>query len=57
MDSFTDMPVLTELLRCPATGQELREEGGRLVTEDGRRAYRTEDGIPVLLAEEAEEQP
>ncbi len=49
------METLLELVRCPRTGQRLRREGERLVTEDGRLAYRIEKGIPVLLAEEAVE--
>jgi len=55
MDSLTDMASLLEVLRCPRTGQTLRGEGGRFVTEDGRFAYRIEGGIPVLLSEEAVE--
>ena len=55
MDSLTDMDLLVEVARCPRTGQTLREEPGRFVTEDGKFAYRVEDGIPVLLAEEATE--
>lgn len=55
MDSLTDMEFLLQVLRCPRTGLELREERGRLVTVDGRLAYRVEEGIPVLLAEEAAE--
>jgi len=52
------MDFLLEVLRCPRTGQKLHGEGGRLVTEDGKFVYRIEDGIPVLLSEEAaEEQP
>jgi len=49
------MEFLLEVARCPRTGQKLREQGGRLVTQDGKLAYRVEDGIPVLLAEEAVE--
>jgi uncharacterized protein YbaR (Trm112 family) len=49
------MDFLREVVRCPRTGQKLHEEDGRLVTEDGAFAYRVEDGIPVLLAEEAAE--
>ncbi|MFM8719726.1 MAG: Trm112 family protein [Chthoniobacterales bacterium] len=49
------MASLLEVLRCPRTGQKLRGEGGRLVTEDGKFAYRIEGGIPVLLSEEAVE--
>jgi uncharacterized protein YbaR (Trm112 family) len=48
------MDFLLEVARCPRTGQKLHPEGGCLVTEDGRIAYRVEDGIPVLLAEEAQ---
>lgn len=55
MDSATDMGVLLDVLRCPRTGRELREEDGRLVTSDGRFAYKIEGGIPVMLAEEVEE--
>jgi len=55
MVSPTDMDFLLEVARCPRTGQKLHDEGGRLVTEDGALAYRVEDGIPVLLAEEAVE--
>lgn len=55
MVSLTDMEFLLGILRCPRTGLELREENGRLVTVDGKIAYRVQDGIPVLLAEEAEE--
>ena len=48
------MDFLLEVARCPRTGQKLHPDGGRLVTEDGKLAYRIEDGIPVLLAEEAQ---
>jgi uncharacterized protein YbaR (Trm112 family) len=55
MGSATDMDFLLEVVRCPRTGQKLHEEAGRLVTEDGALAYRVDEGIPVLLAEEAVE--
>jgi uncharacterized protein YbaR (Trm112 family) len=55
MGSATDMDFLLEVVRCPRTGQKLHEEAGRLVTEDGALAYRIDEGIPVLLAEEAVE--
>ena len=55
MVSPTDMDFLLEVARCPRTAQKLRRQGGRLFTEDGALAYRVEDGIPVLLAEEAVE--
>jgi uncharacterized protein YbaR (Trm112 family) len=49
------MDFLLEVVRCPRTGQKLHEEAGRLVTGDGALAYRVDNGIPVLLAEEAVE--
>ena len=49
------MDFLLSVVRCPHTGQKLHEQGGRLVTEDRKLTYRIEDGIPVLLAEEAVE--
>ncbi len=49
------MDFLLEVARCPRTGQKLHDDGGRLVTEDGTLVYRMEEGIPVLLAEEAVE--
>ncbi len=49
------MDWLLSLVRCPRTGQRLVLRDGRMVTEDGTLAYRVEDGIPVLLAEEAVE--
>ena len=49
------MDFLLDVVRCPRTGQKLHEEGGRLVTEDRKLAYRIEAGIPVLLAEEVVE--
>ena len=53
MDSATDMAFLLGVIRCPRTGQKLREVGGGLVAEDGKFSYRVENGIPVLLPEEA----
>lgn len=47
------MTLLLEVLRCPRTGQKLRDGGGRLVSEDGEVSYRVENGIPVLLPGEA----
>lgn len=55
MDSITNMDFLLEVVRCPRTGQRLRKEGTHWVTLDGAWAYRVETGIPILLAEEAEE--
>lgn len=50
------MEALLEVARCPRTGQRLQAEGTRLVTQDGSLSYRVEDGIPVLLPEEAREE-
>jgi uncharacterized protein YbaR (Trm112 family) len=55
MVSPTDMEFLLGIMRCPRTGQKLRSDRDRLLTEDGKYSYRIEDGIPVLLAEEATE--
>jgi uncharacterized protein YbaR (Trm112 family) len=49
------MEFLLGVMRCPRTGQKLREVAGGLVTEDGNFSYRVEGGIPVLLPEEAVE--
>jgi len=53
MDSPTDLDFLLGVVQCPRTGQKLRVSGNRLVTADGKVSYRIENGIPVLLAEEA----
>lgn len=42
---------LLELLRCPATGENLRSEGRGLVSESGRR-FPVVQGVPVLFVEE-----
>ena len=49
------MEFLLGVMRCPRTGKKLRSDRDRLLTEDGKHSYRIEDGIPVLLAEEATE--
>lgn len=56
-------PWLREILRCPITHSELLDGTGpggtpELQAKDAdeqgrRRAYRVEDGIPVLIPEEA----
>jgi uncharacterized protein YbaR (Trm112 family) len=42
-------PATLALLRCPKTGQPLRQQGDRLVTADGTIAYPIADGLPVLV--------
>jgi uncharacterized protein len=57
--SATIEPWLREILRCPACRAELDDaqgpEGPELVCRDERcgLAYRVEDGVPVLLVDEA----
>ncbi|MGA1203318.1 MAG: Trm112 family protein [Planctomycetota bacterium] len=48
-------PQLLDLLRCPLSHEPLVQVGDRLLCYASRRAYRIEDGIPVMLAEESEE--
>ena len=45
------------ILRCPLSHAPLVLEGDRLLCYESRKAYRIEDGFPVLLIEEAEEIP
>ena len=57
----TDQPKLPfdqdlfDLLVCPQARTALKFVGGRLVSTDPatRRAYRVDDGIPVMLIEES----
>lgn len=46
---------LFDLLVCPMARVVLKYSGGRLVSTDSatRRAYRVDDGIPVMLVEES----
>ena len=59
MSESTIEPWLREILRCPACRAELRDEAGapgpELVCtgESCGLAYRVDDGIPVLLVDEA----
>ena len=64
---FEEIAGLTDLLRCPVTGQRLRianpaeiapiaakapaDTEGFLIREDGKAAYPVKNGIPTLLAE------
>ena len=49
-------PELLALLACPLSRADLVLDGATLVSTDPatRRRYRIDDGIPVLLLEEAE---
>ena len=50
-------PAFLEIVRCPVTGSRLRLEQSHLVAETGGLRYPIRDGIPVLLADEAELPP
>jgi uncharacterized protein YbaR (Trm112 family) len=45
---------LLAILRCPLTRSPLRQEGDFLIAEVGGLRYPVRDGIPVMLAEEAQ---
>lgn len=47
-------PELLEILACPACHGRLEFQQQRLVCLTCRRRYPIEDGIPILLVEEAE---
>lgn len=51
--STTLDPALLALLRCPLTRKPLVQRGQTLVCYESRKSYPIEDGIPVLLIEEA----
>lgn len=46
---------LLAILACPDDKQPVRLEGDRLICERCGRRYRIEDGIPIMLIEEAEQ--
>ena len=54
---MTLQPWLVEILVCPESGKRLLyfEEEQFLFCPESKRRYRIDDGIPVLLPEEAEE--
>jgi uncharacterized protein YbaR (Trm112 family) len=45
---------LLAIVRCPVTHSRLRQDGDWLIAETGGLRYPIRDGIPVLLAEEAQ---
>jgi len=47
-------PVLLEILACPECKVRVALEGDRLVCVRCGRRYRIEEGIPIMLIEEAE---
>ncbi len=47
-------PLLLEILACPECKVSVELEGERLVCVKCGRRYRIEDGIPIMLLDEAE---
>jgi uncharacterized protein YbaR (Trm112 family) len=45
---------LLEILACPVCKTAVRLEGEKLVCDTCGRRYRIEDGIPIMLIDEAE---
>ncbi|HVX30386.1 MAG TPA: Trm112 family protein [Nitrolancea sp.] len=45
---------LLEILACPVCKTEVKLEDGKLVCQQCGRRYRIEDGIPIMLIDEAE---
>ncbi len=50
-------PEFLEILACPACHASLELHGDRLICTGCGRRYRIEDGIPILLVDEAELSP
>jgi uncharacterized protein len=42
------------MLVCPESHKPLVLKGNRLLCKESRKAYRIEDGLPILIVEEAE---
>ncbi|MCG3184001.1 MAG: hypothetical protein ICCCNLDF_02113 [Planctomycetes bacterium] len=47
-------PEFLAMLVCPESHKPLVLKGNRLLCKESRKAYRIEDGIPILLIDEAE---
>ncbi len=45
---------LLEILACPVCKTSVRLEDSKLVCDNCGRRYRIEDGIPIMLIDEAE---
>lgn len=48
---------LLEILACPIDKQPLEDHGDYLVNSRLNKAYPVQDGIPVLLVDEAQDWP
>jgi uncharacterized protein len=57
MSTPDEKPISDELLSilaCPACKTPVRLEDNKLVCDECGRRYRIEDGIPIMLIDEAE---
>jgi uncharacterized protein YbaR (Trm112 family) len=50
-------PALLEMLACPECKVRVELDGERLICVRCGRQYRVEDGIPIMLVDEAEPPP
>ncbi len=58
MSNEQTSPISEELLKilaCPACKVSVRLEDNKLICDECGRRYRIEDGIPVMLIDEAEQ--
>lgn len=46
---------LLKILACPACKTPVRLEGEKLVCDECKRRYRIDNGIPIMLIDEAEQ--
>ncbi|NQT85635.1 Trm112 family protein, partial [bacterium] len=46
-------PKLLEILACPVCGAPLQLDGDRLVCTSAHVAFPVEDGVPILLPDQA----
>ncbi|ERS46413.1 hypothetical protein HMPREF1282_01494 [Corynebacterium sp. KPL1856] len=56
LNSMIDQKLL-EILACPIDKQPLEDHGDYLVNPRLNKAYPVQDGIPVLLVDEAKDWP
>ena len=57
METNETQPIsdeLLEILACPVCKTAVRLEDSKLVCDNCGRRYRIEDGIPIMLIDEAE---
>lgn len=58
MTASDEKPIsdeLLDILACPACKTPVRLEANKLVCDECGRRYRIEDGIPIMLIDEAEQ--